>query len=335
MYNTGKILVLAYPDTFVKHSTEGVCKLLPYIGIGTKTHIKAGHAALILIENKTGIARYFDFGRYVTPPGFGRVRSAATDAELEIPFTAQLNSKKQLINLADFLLWLDAHPEKTHGDGRLVASVCDEIDFEKALSFIYEQQQKGHIPYGAFNKNGTNCSRFVTQVISHSTANKNIRKALRQNQRFTPSTVGAVEKASNECVYQVYKQQISVYNGSALRENLVNFFDKKYLPKKKRPVNKPSTHAQLLTGTGSNAWFELSFLGIPEFCRIKRYNEKGRKDFDGVFIIPKGFNSALPYLFSYPSHCKTCTLTQHGQAFSFSFIKKYSAFFTTQKERLA
>ena len=82
--------MLAYPDTFVTMSDEWICKLLPLVGLGTRDYIKAGHAALILIENRTGVARYFDFGRYVTPKGHGRVRGANTDAELEIPFKAEI-----------------------------------------------------------------------------------------------------------------------------------------------------------------------------------------------------------------------------------------------------
>lgn len=65
MKNTGKIIVLAFPDTFVKMSDELMCKILPLVGLGTRTHIKAGHAALVLIENETGVAQYFDFGRYI------------------------------------------------------------------------------------------------------------------------------------------------------------------------------------------------------------------------------------------------------------------------------
>ncbi len=98
MKYTGKIIVLAFPDTFVKMSTEFICKMLPLVGLGTREYIKAGHAALALIENETGKSRYFDFGRYVTPPGHGRVRGANTDAELIIPFEAEIDTDENLLN---------------------------------------------------------------------------------------------------------------------------------------------------------------------------------------------------------------------------------------------
>ena len=127
MKNSGKILVLAWPDTFVKHSDEWLCKVLPWVGLGTRTAIKAGHAALVLIENKTGACAYYDFGRYITPKGMGRVRGVTTDAELEIPMKAHICEDGIIENLSDILRWLAAHPDKTHGEGRLVASVCDAV----------------------------------------------------------------------------------------------------------------------------------------------------------------------------------------------------------------
>ena len=87
-------------------SDELLVKLLPLVGLGTGNYIKAGHAALVLIENKTGKATYYDFGRYITPKGYGRVRGQNTDVELAIPFKAKIKND-QLKNLDQFLLWLD------------------------------------------------------------------------------------------------------------------------------------------------------------------------------------------------------------------------------------
>jgi hypothetical protein len=209
--NTGKIIVLAFPDTFVKMSDELMCKILPLVGLGTRTHIKAGHAALVLIENETGVAQYFDFGRYITPPGKGRVRGALTDVELVVPVKAQIKNH-QLINLNELLLWLEAHPEKTHGEGRLVASLCDTVDYDKALLYIMDLQGQGSIPYKAFGKVGSNCARFVTETILASTNNNSIIKYLKRNKKFTPSTVGNVERsASQDGVYEIYNGCIKPY----------------------------------------------------------------------------------------------------------------------------
>lgn len=334
MVTTGKIIALAYPDTFVKHSTEGVCTWLPYLGLGTKSHIKAGHAALVLIENKTGKSFYFDFGRYITPIGYGRVRGVNTDAELKIPFLANTNGKNKLINLNQFLLWLEANSDKTHGKGRLVASLCDQINFKKALSYINKLQQKELIKYGAFTKNGTNCSRFVADVIIQATTQKSIKNKLLFNSKFTPSTLGNVQALGSKEIYEIFNQKIMLYSKSMFKENLVNFFDKNFTPQYKTlPV--PTKKAQLLKGTGSSAWFELYKTQYNNFSRILRYNELGQKDFDGIFETPKGFNPAQPFTFTYPSNCSKCTVFQNKKLFTFIFIETYKNFILRKKIRIA
>ncbi len=338
MRHTGKILVLAYPDTFVTMSTEFICKLLPLVGLGTREYIKAGHAALILINNTSGKASYFDFGRYVTPKGYGRVRGANTDAELMIPLNAEIDSEGNLKNLEKLLLWLEAHPEKTHGEGRLLASICNEIDYDAAKKYIDQLQNKGSIPYGAFEKKGSNCSRFVTDTILASTSNETIKKRLNFNKKFTPSTVGNVEKAAfNREVYEVFNGEIKPFKGSALKENLTNYFDKK-----RRETSEPISikqipeDAQLLKGTGSNAWFLLiddEDLPLHHY-RIKRYNDSCEKDFDGVYFC-KGFNAKRLFQFTYDSHCKYCTIIQNNSTYVLKCVGVFSEFNLAQKEHSA
>jgi len=320
---TGKIIVLAFPDTFVKMSDELMCKLLPLVGIGTRTHIKAGHAALVLIENETGEARYFDFGRYVTPKGKGRVRGANTDVELEIPVKAKIENGV-LQNLNEFLLWLDAHPEKTHGSGRLVASLCESIDYEKASEYIAQMQGQGSIPYKAFGNVGSNCARFVTETILSSTEEESIIKWLKWNKRFTPSTVGNVEKsASVDGVYQIFNGEIAPYDGSAFKENLTNYFDKRVpkcayeeITKQELPEN-----AQFLDGTGSAAYFHLESTGDGNAI-VRRFTEFGELDFEGTATLPNDFSTSDPFEFIYDSNCLFCTIRQGESIFRLELKKK-------------
>lgn len=322
MKYSGKIIVLAFPDTFVKMSDELMCKILPLVGLGTRTHIKAGHAALVLIENETGTTQYYDFGRYITPKGKGRVRGAKTDIELEMPIKAQITDGK-LENLEELLLWLDAHPEKTHGSGRLVASLCESIDYDKALTYIIDLQNQGSIPYKAFGKLGSNCARFVTETILASTEEKSIIKYLNRNKKFTPSTIGNVEKsASEEGVYQVLNGEIKPYNSSALRENLTNYFDKKVpVPHSASIVSSVPKSAQLLEGTGSSAWFHLESTSVKEGV-VRRYTEAGVQDFEGVVVFPKQFSASREYKFIYDSNCSYCTIEQGGSHFRLELKRK-------------
>lgn len=338
MNYTGKIIVLAYPDTFVTVSDEWICKLLPLVGLGTWDFIKAGHAAMILIENETGNAYYYDFGRYVTPKGYGRMRGADTDAELAITFSAQISENKELTNLNEFLLWLDANPHKTHGEGRLLASVCDAIDFQKAQEYILNLQQRGSIPYGAFHKTASNCARFVTDTILTATSEKKIINALNFNKKFTPSVVGNVEKAAAlGSVFEVFEGKVKLFEGSAFKENLKNYFDKsKPSLSNGKSYSRIPIMAQKLSGTGSNAWFELtSEEELPKHhFRIKRYNDLYEVDFDGVF-----FSSTLdidqPYEFTYDSHCAFCHILQQNEKIKLECVKSYSKFSSLRKVRSA
>ncbi|WP_432411658.1 DUF6695 family protein [Rasiella sp. SM2506] len=343
MKHTGKLIILAFPDTFVTMSTEWICKVLPLVGLGTKEYIKAGHAALVLIENETGKVRYFDFGRYVTPKGHGRVRSASTDAELHMPMTAQLSADHTLQNLDEILVWLDANPQKTHGEGRLLASVCDAIDYAKAEAYILELQKRGSIPYGVFGKTGSNCARFVTDTILASTNDKKIIKALNFNKKFTPSTVGNVEKANTlQEAFQVRDGKVELFEGSALKENLTNYFHKKktesttaaLMATTERTFSK-KFQFQKLSGTGSNAWFEIVATDLPaHHFNIKRYNDLGELDYNGVYISTK-FNFSLPYQFTYDSHCEFCTIVQNGEKIKLESLGTLAQFNSLQKQRSA
>jgi hypothetical protein len=329
---TGKIIVLAYPDTFVKVTEEWICKFLPLFGLGTREYIKAGHAALVLIENKTGNAYYYDFGRYVTPEGYGRVRGVNTDAELEIPFKAKFANDNSLENLEEFLLWLDENPEKTHGEGRLLASVCDLVDYDTAEKHIKVLQNKGSVRYGAFSKAESNCSRFVTDTLLAATKEKEMRKALKFNKLFTPSTIGNVEKAATTAiVFQIIEGVVSEFNSSAFKENLKNYFHKDRPEKEKKLLPDLPKNAQELFGVGSSAWFELLPGELPlNHFRIRRYNELNLVDFDGVYEVNEPFNETLPYSFTYDSNCEVCHIMQFHKKIKFSVVARFNQFNSLQ-----
>ncbi|MBL0683395.1 DUF6695 family protein [Aquimarina mytili] len=328
MNYTGKIISLAFPDTFVRFSDEkNASNVLQLFGLGKNGIIKAGHAAFVLIENKTGIAEYYDFGRYITPEGYGRVRSAVTDVELEIPFKATFTLNGKLANVNEFLLWLEGHPEKTHGSGRLVASVCDCIFYDKARAYVLATQSRGSIPYSTFRKEGSNCSRIVTDTILESTDNSKIRKPLLRNKKFTPSPLGNVEKAAlDNPIYQVQDGKLTTYPGSVFKENLTNYFDKNIPDIKTKHAPKVLNHlkdAHFLEGIGSGAYFTITPSEEKELYIITRYTDYGDMDFKGLFITSEqSFTIVEEYSFVYDSNCKYCHIEQHGKKIRFDLVKR-------------
>ena len=257
--------------------------------------------------------------------GRGRVRSAQTDVELEIPIKAQIDQNGALQNTDEFLLWLEANPQKTHGEGRLLASVCDRIDFKRAEDFILGLQNRGSIPYGAFVKDGSNCSRFVTETLLAATSDQKIIKRLNWNKKFTPSTVGNVEKAATEsAVFQVLNGNLEQFSGTAFKENLKNYFHKKRNGSTVESKNgSPSESAQYLSGIGSSAWFDLlpsEHLPQADFV-IHRYNEDQVLDFKGVFRADQPLDPHVEYEFIYDSHCAKCTVVQKGKRIELTLKK--------------
>ncbi|MDH7445092.1 DUF6695 family protein [Aquimarina sp. 2201CG14-23] len=331
MNYTGKIISLAFPDTFVRFSDEEKKStgVLQFFGLGKNGIIKAGHAAFVLIENETGAAEYYDFGRYITPNGKGRVRSAVTDIELEIPFKATFTVDGKLDNIAEFLLWLEAHPEKTHGSGRLVASVCDYIFYDQAKAYVLETQRKGSIPYSTFRKEGSNCSRIVTDTILASTDVSRIRTPLLRNKLFTPSPLGNVEKGSmRNKIYQVEKGVLIEYPNSVFKENLTNYFDKKIpsLEKKDAVLPEYLKEAHFLDGIGSSAYFTIKEVALQEgFFEIRRYTEYGDEDFRGVFKPRSPFDYSKEHKFVYDSHCSYCHIEQEGKRIRFDLVKRINS----------
>ena len=323
--SNGIIIILAYPDTVVKPSKRDVISaFLPYLGIGTKNGIQAGHAALLLIKKDKPEINYFDFGRYITTYKNGRVRSKETDVELHIPISAKFK-KSSLTNLEEILIWIERHPEKTHGIGRMIASVNEEIEYEKALSFINSCINRKEIPYGAFVKNGSNCARFVTETLRTSTLQKKIKTKLTISYICTPSPIGNVLKGrTKSSVYQVHKNEIKRYtNRFILKEYASCFFNKFEITpsimenknqNKRRVLSKKGTW---LAGCGSGAWFTIEEKINTTTYKVARYTFEGEKDFEDVFKMSEtDFDVDVKYQFTYPTNCLEAIILQKEKTFT-------------------
>ena len=141
---------------------------------------RAGHSAVLLVSTKNGKVFYFDYGRYHTPIGFGRVRDEKTDHELKITNVADCNNSG-ISNIEAILLEI-ANNKSNHGKGKMYASILLGADFKKGYKYAKIMQKKGAIPYGPFIKSGTNCSRFVASVMQ--VANSSLIKKLRLKYPF-------------------------------------------------------------------------------------------------------------------------------------------------------
>jgi hypothetical protein len=163
MRNQGFAIALAWPQTTCKQAGGWYDGLMTLMGYNREYFYKAGHAATVLID-PDGKCFYFDFGRYHSPFGYGRVRSADTDHDLQMTTKAIVSHDgKKIENLEEIMLEL-LNREACHGTGPLYGSLT-EINFDKAYAKALELQDHSPIPYGPFLWNGCNCSRFVYTVI--------------------------------------------------------------------------------------------------------------------------------------------------------------------------
>jgi hypothetical protein len=278
-----------------------------------------------LIKKNDSKINYFDFGRYITSYGNGRVRSEETDPEVYIPIKAKFKNT-DLVNLQEILLWIEKHPEKTHGNGRLIASVNHKINYNLAQKFIHSLLNKKELPYGAFVKKGSNCARFVTDTLISSCSQKSIVLKLKSSYLLTPSPIGNTLKGKtiNE-VYKVENQVIKEYkNRSILKEYRTTFFNRldnnlnligTELPDKEKFNLKNATW---LSGIGSGAWFKIEYQIDTKFYKIVRFCYQGNKDFEAIFTVNKScFNHLLEHEFLHPTNCKEILVKQNNKIYTF------------------
>ena len=326
MNNTGIILTLAYPETIVMVSEEWFSPFLRFLGVGKKNYLRAGHAALVLINKETGILEYHDFGRYITPQPTGRVRGSDTDNELHFPLVAQIRND-EIANLNAILEFLATHPKLTHGDGKLVASVCNVVDYKMARMHITKMQENHFIRYAAFIKDACNCARFVTDTLIASVTDNTIKRNLENSKWFTPSTIGNVLLANTEIhAFEVSETGIiSKFEGSQKSENIRCFLDKlkNYTPNfvgtlEPKKVNDLHEKAQWLSGIAAGAWFELHKTDTEIEYIFRRISPFGNIDVHDVFRVEnEAFNYHETFEFVHYSNCKFFHVKQNDAVFRF------------------
>ena len=119
-------IVIAWPQCTAR-ADESLPIFLRKAGLIKNLNFRVGHAAVCLINPQTHEVLYYDFGRYITPRGFGRARSKYTDPELALNTKAVFNEEKDLMNVEEIAAELERKAKYTHGVGPLVFSVSKSI----------------------------------------------------------------------------------------------------------------------------------------------------------------------------------------------------------------
>lgn len=314
---SGYVIALAWPKAWAKEAGDGYDRLMRGLGFNDGGFYRVGHAALILVDASDGSCHYFDFGRYHTPVGMGRVRDDETDHELVISTKAQMEGKR-ILNLDAILCEVQSNVS-THASGPMYASYV-RIDFASAHAAAKEMQQQGMLPYGPFEKDGSNCSRFVRQIILAGEPNWAHALRLEVVPMITPTTLfpvsalyhwtkvpGCLDQQSEEFKNELSSLPDSLFHG--------------VLPEPERPIDLSET-AQWLAGESSGSWFDISSMehdfvvtrigpsGVRE-CSVRMQSDSGAD-----------LNLSEPFEVIYPSHCQSVTLKVDGDLLMLSATSK-------------
>mgnify|MGYP007063847951 CR=1 FL=1 len=209
---TGSLLVLAWPDTMVIKVGSWYDIPSKIFGFLKNDYYKAGHAASILVNHSNGELKYFDFGRYHTPIGKGRVRDSETDPDLTLDIIAKIDSNNNILNIEDILLTI-SEKKACHGNGRLLASICNEVNYVDLLKKAKQMQDRDAIVYGPFAYKGTNCSRFISQILIGGIQNKTTNLLLQAPYTLTSTPISNVRLANK------FKGYYKVINGIVTKHN--------------------------------------------------------------------------------------------------------------------
>lgn len=322
-------IVLAWPDTTAR-GDHTWCTVLKRLGILKNQNFKVGHAAILLVDGADGSVHYFDFGRYVTPRGYGRARSVNTDPCLRIHTKAVLDLKNKLIpisNLEDVLMELESKKHYSHGKGVLFASVCQDFDFKMGYACALDFVHRGSMIYSAFMPGNSNCSRFVESVlIAGLNPDSKQRKSLIIHETIVSSPISnVVNGASNRHVYvvekgRVYSRPMSRADSRAffVSQTLSNFRmdaarklpddnDPGFTHEPERPATLPKD-AQWLGGIGEGAWFHL--VVESDIIKLVKFDYLGNLEFTRI-VASTEVNWNQSFKIDYDTHALKLTILQN------------------------
>ncbi len=326
------IMVIGFPEAYAT-TTEPFFVWAHNMGILKRLNFPVGHAALCLIHKKTGNVEYFDFGRYITPLGKGRVRSELSDPHLYVAVDAKIDEAGRVSNMEEITAYLESIHKYTHGDGAMVFRNFGDMNYGRTKRFILDLQEKGSVRYLTFSKNkGTNCSRFVSDVIHAGCTNDAVKKKLKSRQFWYASPVGnAIHVGGSEPI--IKKEQgagmieMKLRTKDAVKQMLSSVSGNFTGPKEDWRVGAPSKpeligeKATWLTGQGEGVWLELFDLPEPNLYKAKATYQDGEEHFHTIVrnTEPGSFDINMPYKFVFDCTRQWISIEQGGKSIRMIF----------------
>ena len=330
---------LAWPHQTAR-GDEAWMGVLKRIGIVKNLNFKVGHAAILLIEYKTGNISYYDFGRYITPRGYGRARSALFDPRLTIHLKANWR-EGHLANFEEILHELTKMEKFTHGSGPLYCNIATNIDYTLASDYAQKIVEEGLTPYGAFAKKHNSCSRYVAQILVEGMGRQDSRiRPILYPECLKASPTSNVVNASPDGNVYVFKHgelakvamtriQSLRFQLDLLKDNLYSYRAKKLhddsFPGYVHPPSSKPLHVDVgatwLGGIGEGSWFEVKPCG--QVYEITRYGADGNIDYCVLASSSDFFDAYESYMFTYDVDYRKHVVHQLGTHIVFETLPQY------------
>ena len=291
---------MAWPNMTAR-APEKFLQFLRKIGIMKNINVLVGHAALLVVNENEFI--YADFGRYITPKGYGRTRNAFTDPKLKLSSIPKWSEEGELLNIEEVCLELEQNSKATHGEDALFASIMYNVDISKVLNAIKEIQLKGYIPYSGLKKNESNCARFVTNaILAGLEKNSLIFKRYSKPVTIAPTPFFNVVAGNEKGKYIVFKDGVGTWytdKPSAARKDVLSKLTYSFRTSKSKllptdakegqlgtpskPENIPND-AHYLGGIGEGAWHILEKYNKDQLLK-KRYYLDGKFEYENIYDV--------------------------------------------------
>lgn len=343
-YYNDLAIVIAWPEIPTRGDEQWM-KFLKRIGLVKNLHFKVGHAAIVLVNHRTGDLSYYDFGRYVTPLGYGRARSAQSDPRLTLTTKARMDGTNPIGNLRMVLDEMHIKREATHGAGTMYFSIADNISFDRASAFAERLVSGGPIKYGALAGDCNSCSRYVAQILLAGLPAKHpSRRALLFPESMKPSPMSNVVNArADRTVYafdghalseqkmsrfKSFAYQARLIGESASRSKTATFPPDHVVGHVTQPPRVPAIpkNAQWLGGIGEGAWYAVEATGEKgRQCLVTRYDAAGALHYTARYVSDVGWNPDASYQLTHSTEYRFVTLQQDGNTIRLSLVTDQAA----------
>lgn len=332
-------IILTWPDATIR-GDEKWMMFFKKIGIVKNLNFKVGHTGVVIIDHQTGDMLFYDFGRYITPRGYGRARSKFSDPQLDIQLKAEIQDN-EIRNIPELIKHFEELKPAMYGDGKLFFSIVQGIDFQKAKEYGDSCVEQGTFPYGAVAKNNNNCSRFITRMLMKSSTKYHFWHMLNLPETIKSSPVSNLINAVDDRIIYSYtpsegiksfkmnRFQSFIFLVKQLRDNVSrkksSLFPNDLIIGGMDFISKPITlpkDAVYLGGVGDGAWFTISAADISNQYVIKRFTSTGKLEYVVRGESTEIFNINLPWKITYDSHLLFTHIEQNNKKIRINHLER-------------